>query len=79
VALAAPRLRSAGLQVPEGGGEDPSHRLYELLVERGGGDAHGRYNARSGESSTPPCAADAVHSSLRLARLLVSTAASFVF
>jgi hypothetical protein len=30
--------------VPAGGGEQPSHRLYELLSETGGG-AHSRYNA----------------------------------
>jgi hypothetical protein len=44
VAMAAPRLRSLGFDVPPGGGEQPSHRLYELLsqTDRGG---HSRYNA----------------------------------
>lgn len=44
VAMAAPRLRALGFDVPEGGGERPSHRLYELLAERDQG-AHSRYNA----------------------------------
>jgi hypothetical protein len=44
VAMAAPRLRALGLDVPAGGAEKPSYRLYELLAERGGG-AHSRYNA----------------------------------
>jgi hypothetical protein len=44
VAMAAPRLRALSLEVPEGGGERPSHRLYELLAETDGG-AHSRYNA----------------------------------
>jgi hypothetical protein len=43
VAMAAPRLRTLGFDVPEGGGERPSHRLYELLSETEG--AHSRYNA----------------------------------
>jgi hypothetical protein len=44
VAMAAPRLRALGFDVPEGGGERPSHRLYELLSEAEQG-AHSRYNA----------------------------------
>ena len=44
VAMAAPRLRRLGFDVPEGGGERPSHRLYELLSEADQG-AHSRYNA----------------------------------
>ena len=44
VAMAAPRLRALGFDVPEGGGERPSHRLYELLSEADQG-AHSRYNA----------------------------------
>jgi hypothetical protein len=43
VAMAAPRLRALGFDVPDGGGEQPSHRLYELLAEADG--AHSRYNA----------------------------------
>jgi hypothetical protein len=45
VAMAAPRLRAVGLDVPVGGGERPSHRLYELLSAEGCNDAHSRYNA----------------------------------
>jgi hypothetical protein len=45
VAMAAPRLRALGLEVPDGGGERPSHRLYELLSEHDSGGAHSRYNA----------------------------------
>jgi len=45
VAMAAPRLRALGIDVPDGGGEQPSHRLYELLSEREDGGAHSRYNA----------------------------------
>jgi hypothetical protein len=44
VAMAAPRLRTLGFEVPEGGGDHPSHRLYELLSANGKG-AHSRYNA----------------------------------
>ncbi|MGH2879464.1 MAG: hypothetical protein ACRDK4_07670 [Solirubrobacteraceae bacterium] len=46
VAMAAPRLRSLGFEVPQWKGERPSHRLYEKLSEDGPGvDAHSRYNA----------------------------------
>jgi hypothetical protein len=47
VRMAATRLRSLGLDVPPGEGEDPSHRLYELLTENDEG-AHSRYNALVG-------------------------------
>jgi hypothetical protein len=48
VEMAAPRLRSLGFDVPPArNGGDSSHRLYELLTERGGG-AHSRYNALVG-------------------------------
>jgi hypothetical protein len=47
VAMAAPRLRALGLDVPPSGIESPGHRLYELLSERDGG-AHSRYNALVG-------------------------------
>jgi len=45
VAMAAPRLRTLGYDVPELAGGAPSHRLYALLaaVDRAG--AHSRYNA----------------------------------
>jgi hypothetical protein len=47
VAMAAPRLRALGYDVPPGGGERPSHRLYELLAD-GEHDPHSRYNALVG-------------------------------
>jgi hypothetical protein len=47
VAMAAPRLRALGFDVPSGGGARPSHRLYELLTTRDRG-AHSRYNALVG-------------------------------
>jgi len=47
VAMAAPRLRALGFDVPDGGPGQPSHRLYELLSERDGG-AHSAYNALVG-------------------------------
>jgi hypothetical protein len=46
VTMAAPRLRRLGFEVPAGGFERPSHRLYELLTENPG--AHSRYNALVG-------------------------------
>jgi hypothetical protein len=47
VSMAAPRLRSLGVDVPSGAGDVPSHRLYELLTEVDAG-AHSRYNALVG-------------------------------
>jgi hypothetical protein len=47
VAMAAPRLRALGFGVPPSLGEQPGHRLYELLSEHDGG-AHSRYNALVG-------------------------------
>lgn len=44
VALAAPRLRTLGIDVPPGGGDRPSHRLYELIASQTDG-AYSRYNA----------------------------------
>jgi hypothetical protein len=44
VAMAAPRLRALGFQVPSSASQHPSHRLYELLSEADRG-AHSRYNA----------------------------------
>jgi hypothetical protein len=44
VAMAAPRLQALGFDVPAGGGEQPSHQLYELLSRSNPG-AHSRYNA----------------------------------
>jgi hypothetical protein len=47
VAMAAPRLRRLGFEVPTGGGSRPSHRLYELLATQDRG-AHSHYNALVG-------------------------------
>ena len=47
VTMAAPRLRSLGIDVPPAAAEGASHRLYELLSERDDG-AHSRYNALVG-------------------------------
>lgn len=46
VAMAAPRLRALGFDVPAGGEGQPSHRLYALLEREEG--AHSRYNALVG-------------------------------
>ncbi len=47
VAMAAPRLRMLGIDVPISGEKQPSHRLYELLSQTEHG-AHSRYNALVG-------------------------------
>lgn len=47
VAMAAPRLRSLGLDVPQSATLRPAHRLYDLLSDDGPG-AHSRYNALVG-------------------------------
>jgi hypothetical protein len=44
VAMAAPRLRALGFDVPPCSVDQPGHRLYELLVEEDRG-AHSAYNA----------------------------------
>ncbi len=44
VAMAAPRLRRLGFDVPVYRGERPSHRLYELLCDTSR-SPHSRYNA----------------------------------
>ncbi len=48
VALAADRLREAGVAVPVVAVERPAHALYRLLAERHGDGAHSRYNALLG-------------------------------
>jgi hypothetical protein len=47
VSMARPRLERIGIDVPSGGPERPSHRLYEVLAARDPGTAHSRYNALS--------------------------------
>jgi hypothetical protein len=44
VAMAAPRLRTLGFDVPEWAGERPSHRLYEVLSDAYL-DGYSRYKA----------------------------------
>jgi len=44
VSIGAPRLRQAGIEVPEPL-DSPEHRLYGRLAEEYGDSAHGRYNA----------------------------------
>lgn len=48
VAMAAPRLRAVGVEVPDVRIERPSHRLYDLLAAEHSDSAHGRYNALVG-------------------------------
>lgn len=48
VAMAAPRLRACGIDVPETGARQPSHELYDLLAESDPAGAHSRYNALLG-------------------------------
>jgi hypothetical protein len=45
VAIGAPRLRRAGLDVPDHGFEHAEHRLYEILARAHPDSAHSRYNA----------------------------------
>ena len=45
VAIGAPRLRRAGLAVPDVEWPSPEHRLDELLGAGGSDSAHSRYNA----------------------------------
>jgi len=44
VSIGEPRLRRAGIEVPEPLAS-PEHRLYELLAAEDADAAHGRYNA----------------------------------
>jgi hypothetical protein len=48
VRMAAPRLRSVGIDVPAAEGALPGHRLYELLAREHRATAHRRYNALVG-------------------------------
>ena len=47
VAVGAPRLRAAGLSVPEASGwaPEPEHALYEAIGRSGVEDSHARYNS----------------------------------
>jgi len=45
VAVGAPRLRRAGLDIPSLPIDHPEHRLYEFLARTHADSAHSRYNA----------------------------------
>src|SRR3989304_5056997 len=45
VSIGAPRLRTAGVPVPDQRFENPERRLYELLAREDADSAHSRYNA----------------------------------
>lgn len=45
VSIGAPRLRRAGLEVPDLAVAHPEHRLYDLLAAEDSDAAHSRYNA----------------------------------
>lgn len=45
VSIGAPRLRRAGLPLPETLLPNPEHRLYEALASTDSDSAHSRYNA----------------------------------
>ena len=45
VAIGAPRLRQAGVDVPQHRWHLPEHRLYDLLAKDDSDSAHSRYNA----------------------------------
>ena len=48
VAVAAPRLRSDGIPLPDQLPANAKYRLWELLLAESGDDAHRRYNALLG-------------------------------
>lgn len=45
VSVGAPRLRLAGIPVPDDVFSNPERRLYDLLASEDSDSAHGRYNA----------------------------------
>jgi len=63
VAMAAPRLRALGIDVPGVRVERPSHRLYDLLAAEHADAAHGRYNALVGRIVSFARAAEHAHAS----------------
>ena len=52
VSMARSRLEYAGIDVPGGTTEHPSHRLYDLLAEEDPRTAHSRFNALAGRLSS---------------------------
>jgi hypothetical protein len=63
--MAAPRLRSIGLDIPSPTEDDPpaGHRLYELLAAGDAATAHSRYNALVARMVSFARAAERAHSS----------------
>ncbi|MBX3282969.1 MAG: hypothetical protein KF756_10880 [Acidobacteria bacterium] len=45
VSIGAPRLREAGILVPQNTFATPEHRLYALLYKSDGDGAHSKYNS----------------------------------
>ncbi len=45
VLIGAPRLRQAGITIPQSNLTSPEHRLYEILRAENPNAAHSRYNA----------------------------------
>lgn len=45
VLVGSPRLRSLGIEVPDGNVESVEHRLYSRLASEDSDSAHSRYNA----------------------------------
>lgn len=45
VSMARTRLRAVDIDVPAGGAERPSHRLYDVLAADDARTAHSRFNA----------------------------------
>jgi hypothetical protein len=45
VSIGAPRLRTAGIDIPEPVFASPEHRLYLKLAETHGNGAHSQYNS----------------------------------
>ena len=43
--VAAPRLKTLGIEVPDLAASRPEHQLYELLEARFGSEAHSQYNS----------------------------------
>lgn len=62
VEMAAPRLRALGIDVLSGGGDRPSHRLYDLISQTDD-SPHRRYNALVGRVTSFARAAE--HASSR--------------
>jgi len=64
VSMAAPRLRTLGIELPEDRiFDNASHRLYDYLSDATAKDAHSRYNALVGRMTSFARAAE--HASTR--------------